>query len=86
MRGKENKYISPQYFYKIEKRFWIIPIEDLGFSVRAYNVLKNMKVSNLGDIIKMSELDLIMQRNCGEKTISEIKVLLCKYEIESQKK
>lgn len=48
------------------------PIEDIDFTVRAYNSLKALKVRSLGDIIKYSARELLRMRNLGRHTLGEI--------------
>ncbi len=53
-------------------------VEDLNFSVRAYNGLKRAGVVTVEDInnLIMREVGLGAVRNIGRKTISEIKTVL----------
>lgn len=50
-----------------------LPVEELDFSVRAYNCLKREGVNSVGDLIQRSEQDLMDIRNFGQKSIDEVK-------------
>lgn len=50
-----------------------IPIDDLDFSVRAYNCLKREGVDTLAQVLEKSEQDLLEIRNFGQKSIEEVK-------------
>ncbi len=47
-------------------------IEDLDFSVRAYNCLKRANVNTLGDLVEKSELEMMKIRNLGKKSLKEV--------------
>ncbi len=47
-------------------------IEDLDFSVRAYNCLKRAGVNTLGDLTEKSELEMMKIRNLGKKSLKEV--------------
>lgn len=49
------------------------PIDDLNFSIRSYNCLKRAGINTVGDIISLSDEDLIHIRNIGRKGVEEIK-------------
>ena len=48
------------------------PIEDLDFSVRAFNCLKRANINNLGDLTAKSELEMMKIRNLGKKSLKEV--------------
>lgn len=50
-----------------------MPIEDLGLSVRAYNALKRHAIMKVGELLTMSESELLTIRNFGDKSLSELK-------------
>jgi DNA-directed RNA polymerase subunit alpha len=55
------------------------PVTDFELSVRARNCLKKMQIRTLGDLLKISEAELLSYRNFGETTLHEIKAMLsCK--------
>ena len=47
-------------------------IDDLDFSVRAYNCLKRAGVNTLGDLTEKSELEMMKIRNLGKKSLKEV--------------
>ena len=48
------------------------PIEDLDFSVRAYNCLKRANINTLQDLINKSNADVMKIRNLGKKSLKEV--------------
>ena len=47
-------------------------IDDLDFSVRAYNCLKRAGINTLGDLTAKSELEMMKIRNLGKKSLKEV--------------
>ncbi len=47
-------------------------IEDLDFSVRAYNCLKRAGIHTLQDLVNKSERDMMKIRNLGKKSLKEV--------------
>ena len=47
-------------------------IEDLDFSVRAYNCLKRANIHTLQDLVNKSESDMMKIRNLGKKSLKEV--------------
>lgn len=52
------------------------PVTDFELSVRARNCLKKMNIRTLGDLLRVSEAELMAYKNFGETTLSEIKTML----------
>ena len=52
------------------------PITDFELSVRSRNCLKKMNIKNLGDLLKVTEPELLAFKNFGETSLNEIKALL----------
>ena len=50
----------------------VTSIDDLDFSVRAYNCLKRAGVNTLGDLTSKSELEMMKIRNLGKKSLKEV--------------
>ncbi len=48
-------------------------IDELDFSVRAYNCLKRAAIETLADLTAKSELDMMKIRNLGKKSLKEVK-------------
>ena len=53
-----------------------IPISDFELSVRARNCLKKMNIKYLGDLLRVTETELLAYKNFGETSLLEIKVIL----------
>ena len=47
-------------------------IEDLDFSVRAYNCLKRAGIHNLQDLVNKSDAEVMKIRNLGKKSLKEV--------------
>ena len=52
------------------------PVTDFELSVRARNCLKIMEIRTLGDLLKVSENELMSYKNFGETSLVEIKHML----------
>ena len=52
------------------------PVTEFELSVRSRNALKKMNIRNLGDLLKVSEQELMGFKNFGETSLNEIKSLL----------
>ena len=48
------------------------PIEEIEFSVRAYNCLKRANINTMQDLIDMSENEVAKIRNLGKKSLKEV--------------
>jgi len=61
-----------------EKRDAILdtPISDFELSVRSRNCLKKMNIFTLGDLLRISEAELLAYKNFGETSLTEIKAML----------
>jgi DNA-directed RNA polymerase subunit alpha len=53
-----------------------IPVTDFELSVRSRNCLKKMNLHLLGDLLKVTEAELLSYKNFGETSLNEIKALL----------
>jgi DNA-directed RNA polymerase subunit alpha len=54
------------------------PISEFELSVRARNCLKKMNIQTLGDLLKLTETELLSYKNFGETSLHEINSLLQK--------
>lgn len=52
------------------------PIENLGLSVRAYNILRQHNIQYVGDMIDMTKEEMLKIRNMGLKSFEEIESAL----------
>jgi len=53
-----------------------IPISDFELSVRSRNCLKKMGILSLGDLLRITEAELLSYKNFGETSLVEIKRIL----------
>ncbi|RKY09205.1 MAG: hypothetical protein DRP66_02805 [Planctomycetota bacterium] len=53
-----------------------IPISDFELSVRSRNCLKKMGILTLGDLLRITEAELLSYKNFGETSLVEIKKIL----------
>jgi len=53
-----------------------IPVSDFELSVRSRNCLKQMDIRTLGDLLKITEAELLTYKNFGETSLNEIKAML----------
>jgi DNA-directed RNA polymerase subunit alpha len=52
------------------------PVTDFELSVRARTCLKKMNIRTLGDLLKITEAELMSYRNFGDSSLTEIKRML----------
>ena len=52
------------------------PISDFELSVRSRNCLKKMNIHTLGDLLNITEAELLSYKNFGETSLREIKQIL----------
>jgi DNA-directed RNA polymerase subunit alpha len=52
------------------------PISDFELSVRSRNCLKRMNIETLGDLLNITEAELLSYKNFGETSLREIKIIL----------
>lgn len=52
------------------------PVSDFELSVRSRNCLKQMNIFTLGDLLKITEPELLAYKNFGETSLNEIKAML----------
>lgn len=52
------------------------PVTDFELSVRARNCLRKMQIRTLGDLLKITEAELLSYKNFGETSLVEIKHML----------
>jgi DNA-directed RNA polymerase subunit alpha len=53
-----------------------IPISDFELSVRSRNCLRKMNIYTIGDLLNISEAELLSYKNFGETSLTEIKQIL----------
>lgn len=52
------------------------PLSDFELSARSRNCLKQMNMHTLGDLLRISEAELLSYKNFGETSLNEIKIIL----------
>ncbi|MFA5240301.1 MAG: DNA-directed RNA polymerase subunit alpha C-terminal domain-containing protein [Phycisphaerae bacterium] len=52
------------------------PISDFELSVRSRNCLKKMNINTVGDLLNITEIELLSYKNFGETSLREIKIIL----------
>jgi DNA-directed RNA polymerase subunit alpha len=57
----------------LPQQIYDTPIEQLDLSPRAYNSLKRAGVGKIGEVLEMSEDDLLNVRNFGRKSLDELR-------------
>jgi DNA-directed RNA polymerase subunit alpha len=57
----------------VPPRLFEVPIEDLELSVRAFNCLKRAGITKIGQVLEMSEAELLNVRNFGQKSLDELR-------------
>ncbi len=50
-----------------------IPVTDVDLSLRARNCLRKMNIRTLGDLVRVTEAELLAYRNFGDQSLDEIK-------------
>ena len=53
-----------------------LPVERLKLSPRILNCLKSAQINTVGEVLRVSDEDLLKIRNFGEKSLAELKVRL----------
>ncbi len=72
MSEKKESEMSEQEMLRL-KNLFSQPIENLGLSNRPKNCLKENNIETIGQLVQMTEEQLKMLRNLGEKSLEEIK-------------
>ncbi|MFI5379771.1 MAG: DNA-directed RNA polymerase subunit alpha C-terminal domain-containing protein [Tepidisphaerales bacterium] len=76
VESARSMYIDEDNREEKQSTILSIPITDFELSVRSRNCLKKMNIKNLGDLLKVTEPELLSFKNFGETSLSEIKALL----------
>ncbi|MFP4054698.1 MAG: DNA-directed RNA polymerase subunit alpha C-terminal domain-containing protein [Phycisphaerae bacterium] len=76
--ASRDMYYDEDQARRIAKRNAVldIPVTDFELSVRARNCLKKMNIRTLGDLVKITESELLGYKNFGETSLKEIKDML----------
>jgi DNA-directed RNA polymerase subunit alpha len=78
VQASRDMYYDEEQARDIAKRNALLdtPVTDFELSVRARNCLKKMQIRTLGDLLKISEAELLSYKNFGETSLVEIKNML----------
>lgn len=76
--ASRDMYYDEEHHRDIAKRSAMldIPVTDFELSVRARNCLKKMQIRTLGDLLKITEAELLSYKNFGETSLVEIRNML----------
>ncbi len=53
-----------------------LPVSELELSVRSGNCLRESRIKTIGELVKKTEQDMLLYRNFGKKSLTEIKEIL----------
>ena len=78
VQASRDMYYDEEQARDLAKRSAMLdtPVTDFELSVRARNCLKKMQIRTLGDLLKISEAELLSYKNFGENSLLEIKAML----------
>ncbi|MDX1385020.1 MAG: DNA-directed RNA polymerase subunit alpha C-terminal domain-containing protein, partial [Thermoanaerobaculia bacterium] len=78
VQASRNMYYDEEQARDLAKRSALLdtPVTDFELSVRARNCLKKMQIRTLGDLLKVTEAELLSYKNFGETSLVEIKSML----------
>jgi DNA-directed RNA polymerase subunit alpha len=78
VQASRDMYYDEEHVRDVAKRNALLdtPVTDFELSVRARNCLKKMNIRTLGDLLKVTEAELMSYKNFGETSLSEIKQML----------
>ncbi|MCZ6835941.1 MAG: hypothetical protein O7G85_09225 [Planctomycetota bacterium] len=76
--ASRNMYYDEEHERSQQKHSALLdtPVTDFELSVRARNCLKKMQIRTLGDLLKITEAELLSYKNFGETSLTEIKQML----------
>ncbi len=76
--ASKNMYYDEEAQRDLVKRNALLdtPVTDFELSVRARNCLKKMQIRTLGDLLRITEAELLSYKNFGEQSLVEIKNML----------
>lgn len=76
--ASRNMVYDEEHVRDVAKRNALLdtPVTDFELSVRARNCLKKMQIRTLGDLLKVTEAELLSYKNFGETSLVEIKAML----------
>lgn len=57
------------------------PLNEIQFCVRTINIFQSLGISTLRDLVQLEEHDIIREKNCGKKSLQEIKQKLLEMDL-----
>ena len=69
---RSNDEVEVAFTVEVETSLEDMRIEELDFTVRSYNCLKNAGVNSISDLTSMSYSELLKIKNLGRKSLNEI--------------
>ncbi len=78
VQASRSMFVDEEQDRDIAKRNALMdtPVTDFELSVRARNCLKKMNIRSLGDLLRITEAELMAYKNFGEASLVEIKSML----------
>lgn len=78
VQASRSMFVDEEHDRDIAKRNALMdtPVTDFELSVRARNCLKKMNIRTLGDLLRITEAELMAYKNFGEASLTEIKSML----------
>ena len=78
IESSKTMFFDEEKELKKSKRHQILetPVSDFELSVRSRNCLRKMKIWTIGDLLNISEVELLSYKNFGETSLREIKAIL----------
>ncbi len=78
VQGSRNMFYDEEHARDLAKRNALLdtPVTDFELSFRARNCLKKMQIRSLGDLLRISEAELLSYKNFGETSLTEIRTML----------
>lgn len=76
--ASQNMYYDEEEARDLAKQsaLFNMPVTDFELSVRARNCLRKMNIRTLGDLLKVTETELLSYKNFGDTSLVEIKEML----------
>src|SRR5690606_38226124 len=78
VQASRDMYYDEEHVRDVAKRNALLdtPVTDFELTVRARNCLKKMNIRTLGDLLRVTEAELMGYKNFGEASLIEIKQML----------
>ena len=70
---------------RLESELLNKPMDELEFSVRSYNCIKNARIRLVGDFLKKTDEEWLRTKNFGKKSLKEIREVIEEFRIQVEK-